>query len=329
MTPAPVRIGVLGAAKIAPKALIGPARGVGEAEVSAVAARDVARAEAFAQQFGIPRVSPSYQALIEDPDIDAVYIALPISLHHEWTLAALASGKHVLCEKPLACNASEAEELVAAAASADRVMCEAFHWRYHPLAARIAEVLHAETIGPLRTIAATFTGMISDPGDIRYNRSLGGGSTMDLGSYCVQWVRFVGTGEPEVVRAHAKEASPGVDLELTGELRFTDGTTATITSAMDRPFTAVLELHGEAGTVTVTNPLAPHLGHSLRVARSGEVETYETVSGKSSYDYQLAAFVRSLSTAETLPTGGADSVANMRVIDALYTASGMGIRGAV
>src|SRR3954449_10479655 len=139
ITQAPIRIGILGAARIAPPALVRPARAVAEVELNAVAARDPARAQAFASKHGVPRVLTSYQELLDDPDLDAVYNPLPNGLHAEWTLKALEAGKHVLCEKPFTANAAEAQTVADAARASGLVVMEAFHYRYHPLAARMVE----------------------------------------------------------------------------------------------------------------------------------------------------------------------------------------------
>ena len=152
----PLRFGILGAARIAPMALIQPARRVAEAQVVAVAARDGAKARAFATKHGIPRVHDSYDALLADPEIDAIYNPLPNGLHCEWTIRALRAGKHVLCEKPIASNAAEAQQMAEAARETGRVLVEAFHWRYHPLAKRVKELLASGAIGAPRHYAATF-----------------------------------------------------------------------------------------------------------------------------------------------------------------------------
>src|SRR5574337_909465 len=174
----PLRIGVLGAARIAPMALVRPARQVPEATVVAVAARDPQRAQAFATKHGIPRVHPSYDALLADTEIDAIYNPLPNSLHCEWTIRALQAGKHVLCEKPLASNAAEAERMAEAAGQAGRVLVEAFHWRYHPLAARMQAIIDAGELGAVQHIEAHFCLLLPLPGDIRYRLDLAGGATM-------------------------------------------------------------------------------------------------------------------------------------------------------
>src|SRR5512135_1936060 len=156
MTDTPLRIGILGAARIAPMALVRPAQQVPEATIVAVAARDPIKAQAFATKHGIPDVHPSYDALLADPAIEAVYNPLPNSLHCEWTIRALDAGKHVLCEKPLATNAAEAERMAEAASRTGRVLVEAFHWRYHPLAARMKNVVESGELGRLRDIETSF-----------------------------------------------------------------------------------------------------------------------------------------------------------------------------
>ena len=195
----PIRIGILGAASIAPMALIRPARRVPDAVVAAVAARDEARAARFADKHGIARVHPSYAALLADPEPDAIYNPLPNSLHCEWTLRALEAGKHVLCEKPLASNAEEAERMAKAATNAGRVLVEAFHWRYHPLADRMREIVTSGELGPIRHVEASFCVPMIRRGDIRYRWDLGGGATMDLGCYAINMVRTLAGAEPEVV----------------------------------------------------------------------------------------------------------------------------------
>ena len=167
-----LRIGVLGAARIAPMALMRPARAVPQAWVVAVAARNPARARAFAQRHGILRVHESYDALVQDPEIEAVYIPLPNSLHAEWSIRALRAGKHVLCEKPLASNAEEARQMSAVAAESGRVLAEAFHYRYHPLAMRMKEIVDGGELGKIRHLEAHFCVPLLLPGNIRYRFDL-------------------------------------------------------------------------------------------------------------------------------------------------------------
>ena len=190
-----IKFGILGAARIAPAALIRPAAKNVEVVVDAVAARDRERASAYAKRHRIPRVAHSYQGLVSDPGIDAVYIPLPNSLHSKWTLAALAGGKHVLCEKPLTANVEEAEVVAAtsrqAAEESGLVVAEAFHYRYHPLAHRMREIVESGELGRLRVIEAWLCAPIPRKSDIRYQYALAGGAMMDMGCYVVNLVRML------------------------------------------------------------------------------------------------------------------------------------------
>src|SRR5882757_10829594 len=220
---APVRIGILGAARIAPLALINPARGNTEVVVAAVAARDLSRAQAFASKHGIARVHNSYAALIADPDLDAVYHPLPNGLHGRWTRAALTAGKHVLCEKPFTANAAEAREIAELAAKSDRVVMEAFHYRYHPLTLRIEQIIASGELGKLQRVETAMCVPLPIFSDIRYNYALAGGAMMDAGCYAVHMARVFGGATPEVVSAQAKLRDPQVDRAMTVELRFPAG----------------------------------------------------------------------------------------------------------
>ncbi|HEY7358779.1 MAG TPA: Gfo/Idh/MocA family oxidoreductase, partial [Ktedonobacterales bacterium] len=199
-----VRIGVLGAARIAPSAIVKPARKLPQVTLSAIAARNPQRASAFASKHHIPRVLASYDELIADPDLDAVYIPLPNGLHYAWTLKALAAGKHVLCEKPFAANAAEAEQMVAAAEGSGRVLMEAFHYRYHPLGQRMKEVVTSGQLGKIQHIETWMCFPLPLFNDIRYRYDLAGGALMDAGCYAVNMLRWLAGTEPEVTSAEAR-----------------------------------------------------------------------------------------------------------------------------
>jgi predicted dehydrogenase len=323
-----LRIGTLGAARIAPMALVRPARRVPEAVVVAVAARDEARARRFAERHGIPRVHRGYAELLADPEIDAVYNPLPNSLHCEWTIRALEAGKHVLCEKPLASNAEEARRMAEAARRAGRVLVEAFHWRYHPVAARMREIVDSGALGRLRHVEATFCIPLALPGDIRWRLDLAGGATMDAGCYPVSMVRFLAGAEPEVVSAEARLARPEVDRWMRAELRFPDGRTGRITCALLSSTLLRIEARaiGDRGEMHVLNPLAPHFFHRLRL-RTANGRSTERLRGEATYTHQLRAFVRAVRGGEPVPTDAAHGVANMTVIDAIYRRAGLRPRG--
>ena len=325
----PLRIGAFGAARITPTALVSPAAETPGVEVVAIAARERERAEKFAAKHGIPRVHSSYDALLDDPDVDAVYNPLPNGLHCEWTLRALDAGKHVLCEKPLAANAAEAVRMQQAAENAGLVLAEAFHWRYHPLAARMQEILDSGVLGKLRHVEAMMCVPLPIPGDIRYRLDLGGGATMDTGCYAVSLVRFLAGAEPEVLSASAKLSSPGVDRWMRAELRFPGSVTGRVTTAL---FSArLLDIRaiaeGERGRMSVLNPVAPQFYHRLKV-KTPEGTRVERVAGGATYTYQLQAFARWVREGLPMVTDAAYGVANMSVIDAIYQKAGLPVRGA-
>jgi predicted dehydrogenase len=321
----PLRIGILGAARIAPMALIRPAKAVAEARVTAIAARDVAKARAFAAKHGIPRVHESYGALLADPELDAIYNPLPNGLHCEWTIRALRAGKHVLCEKPIASNAAEAQQMAEAARETGRALVEAFHWRYHPLATRVKQLLADGAIGAPRHYEVTFAAPIGlMRNDIRWKWELAGGALMDVGCYTVSMVRHLSEAEPEVVSAKALLWSPQVDRRVDAQLRFADGRSAAITASMwSRTLLKMaLRIAGERGEIRVFNPIAPHVYHRLSLRTPGGT-IRERVAGESTYTCQLRAFVAHVRKGTPVPTGPEDAVANMRVIDAVYRAAGL------
>jgi predicted dehydrogenase len=328
MSPGPLRFGILGAARIAPKALIEPARAIPEVSVVAIAARDRVRARRFASMHRIARVMPDYGALVQDPKIDAVYVALPNSMHHDWAIAALRAGKHVLCEKPIAANASEAEEMAAAADSAGLVLAEAFHYRYHPLAARIRELLTNEAIGRLIRLEARFCAPIPPP-NIRHEWSLAGGATMDLGCYPLNMIRcFSGGAAPRVIAAKAVTGAPKVDISMEAELELAHGATAHMSCSMapDATGEAFFAARGERGWLRATNPVAPHIGHVLTLSIDGR-ETRETISGDTTFACQLRAFAAAVVGGGRIATDAAEGVINMRLIDEVYRAAALPPRG--
>lgn len=321
MSDKPLRIGVLGAARIAPPALIAPARSTGAAVVTAIAARDLDRARAFAAEHGIPTVARDYQALIEHPEVDAVYVALPPSRHRDMTLAAIAAGKPVLCEKPFAMNADEAREMVEAARTRHVVLMEAFHYRYHPLFARVLEIVETGEIGLLRRIEASFgTSIAASATELRYDPALGGGALMDLGTYCVHWCRTLAGGEPKVTRATAMLGETGVDISTHASLAFAGGLTGHIACDMASPPHATLTIEGLDGRIKVTNPLAPQLGHLIEVEGAHGARR-ETCTRTPTYDFQLQAFVAAVQGGAASLTSGADTVGQMATLDAIRAAS--------
>ena len=324
----PVRLGVLGAARITPAAIVKPARNSTDAELVGIAARDRARADAFASKHGVPRVFDTYADLLADPDIDAIYNPLPNGLHAEWTIAALEAGKHVLCEKPFTSNAQEAEAVAAVADRTGLVVMEAFHYRYHPLAARMRTLVESGELGTLQHVEAALCFPLPKFSDIRYQYDLGGGATMDVGSYTVHLTRLLGLEEPTVTSATAKLRSPDVDRAMTAELAFPSGHTGRITCSMWSTdiLKTIVRARGSRGELHVINPTNPQVWHRMRVKVDGVSRT-ERFSRRPTYEFQLDAFTAAVLRGEPTLTPPSDSIANMRVLDAIYVAAGMQPRG--
>ena len=326
-----VRIGILGAARISSNALIAPASRSEDAVVTAVAARDPLRAREYAAKHGIPKVAADYAELLADPEIDAIYNPLPNGLHGRWTIAALEAGKHVLCEKPFTANADEAKRVAEVAERTGRVVMEAFHYRYHPVALRMAEIVASGELGRLQVVEANFAFPLPKFDDIRYQFDLAGGAMMDAGCYAVHMVRMLGgaaaEGEPSVVHAEAKLHKPDVDRAMRADLRFPGGHTGRVHCSMWS--STVLKISaraiGEHGELSVINPLAPQMWHRLSV-RGKQGKRVEHLSKRATYDYQLDAFTAAVLRGEPVLTPPADSIANMAVIDDIYTAAGMSPR---
>ena len=323
-----LRIGVLGAAKIAPAALLKPARDVDRVEVVAVAARDRARADAFASKWSIPTVYDSYEAVIADAEIDAVYNPLPNGLHAPWTIAALEAGKHVLCEKPLTSNAEQARQVAAVVERTGNVLMEAFHYRYHPLMMRAVEVAQSGELGDLQHVESWMQVPLFKRHDIRFDLSLGGGAVMDLGCYSIHQLRSLTGEEPTVVAASAKERSPGVDRWMQADLVFPGGATGKFTVSLygARALRIGFRVVGSDGELRVFNPAGPQMMHRFTVRRNDGSSRREKFPRIPTYRYQLEAFRDAVVDGTPVLTGPSDSVANMAVIDAVYEAAGLPLR---
>ena len=322
----PLRIGTLGAAGITPAALMEPAKEIDGVVVAAVAARDRNRAEQFAERHHIPLVYDHYDSVIADDSLDVIYNPLPISHHLEYTVKALRAGKHVLCEKSFALNAREAEEMHAVAQDTGLVLIEAFHYRYHPIFQRALEIVESGTLGKLEHIDARFVVGTPNAENIRMHYDTGGGATMDMGCYPISWLRHITREEPKVVAATAKIGNPDVDLRLEVDYQLQDGLTATTVGSMcDSGFAADMEIRGSDGHMRVVNPLVPQHGNKIELT-VGTDSSEEEFTRRSTYAFQLEAFVDAVENGTQLPTDSADAVKQMRVIDAAYLAAGMKTR---
>lgn len=322
-----INMGVLGTARITPAALIKPARALSGIRIGAVASRDGLRAARFARLHGIPKSYNSYAELINDPEIQAVYNPLPNALHGAWSIQALQAGKHVLCEKPMAANAAEAAAMAAAAEQAGRLLVEAFHYRYHPLASRIKALISSGEIGAIKRIESSFIVPLIIPNHINYSYPLGGGATMDVGCYPVNLLRFLVGEEPHVSAASPRLIKPQIDREMTAELAFPGGATGRVECGILswKVVRSYLRVWGDAGEIEVLNPFQPHRWHSLKIRRGGQARR-EQIQGETTFYYQLKAFIEAIQKGEPMITSARDAVANMAVIDAIYEKAGMAKR---
>ncbi|WP_406335583.1 Gfo/Idh/MocA family protein [Streptomyces sp. NBC_00203] len=325
----PLRIGVLGAARIAELSIVGPARAGGHRLV-AVAARDRARAEAFAAAHGVERVAGSYAELIADPEVEVVYNPLANGLHGPWNLAALAAGKHVLTEKPSASNAREAAE-VRAAAESGTVFMEGFHHLFHPVTLRLHELLDSRELGELRHVETMVAMPAPQDDDVRWQLPLAGGALMDLGCYSLHAQRALAPwagGTPRLVAARGGErkGAPGIDEWLDADLEFPDGATGSARCHMAHDtWRMSCRVVGTRGEATAVNFVQPHLDDRVLV-RTAAGERVEELGRRSSYTYQLDAFAAHLRNGAPLPLDAEDALATMRLIDACYVAAGFAPR---
>jgi predicted dehydrogenase len=317
----PLRIGLLGASRIAPKVAIEPAAARDDVTVTAVAARDPARAGAFAETHGIAGVAANYAALIARDDVDMVYNGLPIAAHAEWTTRALEAGKPVLCEKALALNADEARAMVATAERTGLQLIEAFHYRYHGVIRRAEAVMRSGELGRLTGVQAAFNVTIAhNPDEIRWRADQGGGALGDLGCYPAHALRTLVGAEPEVVAASA-DVRHGVDAATSATLRFPGGIAGTLSCSMveDR-FVAEVVIDGEHGRLRIINFVAPQMGCRFTVEIGESVRT-EPTEGPSTYAAQMDHVVDVMNGRFPALTGGADAIANMVLMDAIRAAA--------
>ena len=317
-----IRVGILGAAKIAPPALINPARDNPDFEVVAVAARDPARARAYAAEHKIAHVANDYGALLQRDDVDLIYNALPPAGHARWTIAALEGGKHVLCEKPFAMNAAQVRRMNEAAAKSGRKLVEAFHYRHHAVMKRAVEIARSGELGTIVRADADFCVPIPySEGELRWTREQGGGALMDLGCYPTHALRSVMGVEPNVLNATCV-LEHDVDVTTNADLRFA-GVPATLTCSMKpERFRATLKLVGDEGSMEIANYLAPQMGCRFIVTIKGAARE-EPTGGAATYVAQLAELGDVLLRGKPQLISNQDSLGNMSAIDAIYSAAGI------
>ncbi|KAF8981345.1 hypothetical protein BGZ46_002958 [Entomortierella lignicola] len=348
-----LKIGILGAANIAPKALINPAKSMRSINVITVAARDETRAKEFALKHGIPNIHPSYDALISDPSIDCIYNPLPGGLHFEWTKKALEAGKHVLLEKPSTSNEEQTRELFALAKEKNLVLLEAFHYRFHPAGIFFRKILqkHIASGHPLQYVKSvvSFPNMFP-PTDIRFDYNLGGGVMMDCGCYAINSIRyFTGLEIASVDMAAPKIISEDIDgrMEAVLSLKRDDNTfvKAEFTASLTNSWLSLQTFREIIPTFTAETDdkiftfgvfAMPVVYHYITIKdkATGKTENLPKIyaEGYTTYRYQLEAFVKAVKNGgkdvESIPgwVTGEDSVLNMAAIDAVYKRAGMKLR---
>ena len=266
-----LRWGLLGTAHIN-RRLIPAMRAARRSDVAAVASRDASRAQLYAREWNIGGVHRSYDALLHDRQVDAIYIPLPNSMHVEWTLRALDAGKHVLCEKPLALVPEDVDRVEAVSQARERVVAEAFMYRHEPLITRVLTLLADNAVGPLRSISAGFTFAQSREPDVRLQASLGGGSLWDVGCYAVSAARLVAGAEPAQVLGFATMHANGVDDAFSGLLRFPNGVIASVHSSFRAAYRMWLEVAGADGVLRVANPFKPAPRAEIEIQRGDETQ---------------------------------------------------------
>ena len=317
--------GVLSTARIGARFVEGASRTAG-ADVVAVASRSQGGAQAFAAAHGIPRAHGSYEALLADPGVDAIYVPLPNGLHVEWTVRALQAGKHVLCEKPMDRRPAQVERAFKLAETRALVLSEAFMWRHNPQTARLRELLDDGAIGELRLVRAAFSFMLAGETDVRLDSGLHGGALMDVGCYAVSGARFVAGGEPLRVMAEVVIGPTGIDMRLTGVLRFGNGLLATIDCGRDMTSRSELEVTGTEGRILLADP---HCTAPRIVVERGYRREIVEVAPANSYTLELEDMAAAIRSERAPLLGRADAVGQARAIQALYRSAAEGYAASV
>jgi xylose dehydrogenase (NAD/NADP) len=310
-----MRLGLMSTANINDALLEAAPDGV---EIAAVASRDASRAQAYAHEHGIARAHGSYEELLDDDELDAVYISLPNGMHHEWTLKAIDAGKHVLVEKPYSRRAAEAEEAWDAAGRAGIVVMEAFMWRHHPQAAAALSLVEQGKIGRLREIRTTFSFPLFDHENVRMVADLDGGALMDVGCYCISGARLL-AGEPECIFGEQVVGPTKVDVDFYGVMRFPNDVVAVFDASFTLPKRQRLEAVGEEGTLVLEAPWRSDWGGRVLVD-----DEPVAVPAANPYELELTNLAAAIAGEAEPLLGRDDAIAQARVIEALYRSAESG-----
>ncbi len=317
-----LRWGFLSTARIN-RALIEPLASSSRNELVAVASRSFEKARAYSQEWNISKAYGSYQELLEDQDVDVVYVSLPNGLHAHWTINAMNAGKHVLCEKPLALNVSDVDAIIETRDRTGRVVAEAFMYRHHPQTFRVKELLDGGEIGEVRLIRGAFTFSLSRRSDVRLDASLGGGSLWDVGCYPVNFTRFLLSSEPDEVFGWQVTGSSGVDLVFAGQMRFEGDIFAQFDCGFTTPFRATMEVVGSKGVISIPNPFKPAFGEKIYLHREAGTELI-AVPDQDLYIGEVEDMAAAILERRAPRISLEDSRANTSVLVALLESARMG-----
>jgi D-xylose 1-dehydrogenase (NADP+, D-xylono-1,5-lactone-forming) len=315
-----LRWGILGCARISRRGLIPGIVGSRTGSLVALASRDLATARAWSTEFGVNKACGSYEELLADSEVDAVYIPLPNELHKPWVFAAANAGKHILCEKPLALNQQEARAMVDHCADRNVVIVEAFMWRHQPRTTALRAMVAEGTIGELRLIRSSFSFPI-DPGDWRLDPARGGGALWDIGCYGVSTVRLFAAGEPDVIQSLARFGPTGVDLSLTSEMRFPSGVLGLIDCSFEQPFRCSYELVGTRGSIDVPDAYLPPADRPVARLNMDGTTRELSFDGYNQYAAMVDAFEQAVRSGGEQITPSENGLAQMAVLDAVLAAA--------
>ncbi|MGH9386080.1 MAG: Gfo/Idh/MocA family protein [Vicinamibacterales bacterium] len=315
-----VRWGILGTARIN-RRLIPAMRAAARSELVAIASRDQARANAHARDWAIPKALASYHALVEDDDVEAVYIPLPNSEHVRWTLAAVAAGKHVLCEKPLALDPADVDRIADAATAQGVVVEEGFMYAHEPLTERVQSLVANGAVGAVRAVVSGFTFVLDREGDVRLDPTLGGGSLWDVGGYPLTYAQRVIARPPVKAVARAQWAPAGVDEEFAGIIEFSGGATANIYSGFRAPYRTWLEIVGTEGALRVPNPFKPALIETLELERTSGIQQIDVAGSPLLFQREIEDFIASVLDHAPQVVSLAESRTTAATLAALYSSA--------
>ena len=319
-----LRWGIIGPGWITPR-IVEPIAGSTRNTVVAVASRDADRAAAYAARFGITRSFGGYDALLRDPDVDAVYIALPNHLHAEWTIRALEAGKHVLCEKPLALSVAEVDAIAAAVERTGRLAMEAFMYLHHPQTKRVVELVRGGSLGEIRAVLGRFSFSLERANDVRLEPSMGGGSLWDVGGYPVSFARRLIGEDPVDLRADAIVGPTGVDLTAVSQLRYPSGTFAQVYSSFATPHREHVEILGSEASLVVDPAFVPQLlgePTTIRVRRGDEIEEI-AIPFADAYLAEVENLAAAVLDGAPLELSLAETRGNVATLVALHEAAGV------